>query len=614
MNQFTKSIVFKGFLFFLLFAIVFSVSMIGTVLLVGKKDLEEHTFNRLVLTGEVMVKDLRSIRKSVEANVRILARVASHFGTPDEKDRKIVKSILDYPRVEGGGVWPLPYRYDPKKKHATIFFARSKPGAPLKFNNSYNVEGGIAYYDEPWFNIARSMPLNTVKWSKVYTDPYTKVQMITASSPINKDGEFWGVATVDIGLYYIDPMLDEISHRIEGYAFLLDGSDRVIATTQKGVEPGEAFSQIVRDFPSFESVDQLLKSMNAPYRKNTNVQKSFVLEEDPFIGSKSFGIVYRNSSTNWKLGMVVPYESAFEQGRALLEKLAVISLLITFFIILFGYVVIRRLVIRPVRKIVKHLEKEEGKKIEKLTPVPLKQEGEIGVLVKVLNKRTEMLKESYLELDRFHTEARETLEEILFTMGTIGEIRSEETSNHVRRVAGYSELLAHYYGLPPKECTLVKEASPLHDIGKAALPDAVIRKSGRFTEAERRLMNDHTRLGYEMLMHSERPLFKAAAIIAYEHHERYDGKGYPRGLQGSDIHIYGRITALADVFDALGSDREYKKAWRDDEIWAYFREQSGKQFDPELVELFFNHLDAFLKIRDTYRDEPSRKDDDLKDF
>ena len=116
-------------------------------------------------------------------------------------------------------------------------------------------------------------------------------------------------------------------------------------------------------------------------------------------------------------------------------------------------------------------------------------------------------------------------------------------------------------------------------------------------------MDTHAQLGYDMIRHSERPLLRAAAYVAYEHHEKWDGTGYPRKLSGEDIHIYGRITAVADVFDALGSDRVYKKAWDDERIFELFREERGKHFDPTLVDLFFENLDLFLAVRSEFKDE-----------
>jgi HD-GYP domain-containing protein (c-di-GMP phosphodiesterase class II) len=189
------------------------------------------------------------------------------------------------------------------------------------------------------------------------------------------------------------------------------------------------------------------------------------------------------------------------------------------------------------------------------------------------------IEDGLIEITNLNHEIENTQKEVVFTMGSIGESRSKETGNHVKRVAEYSQLLAMYYGLDDKEAEMLKQASPMHDIGKVAIPDAVLNKPGRFDEAERKIMDTHAALGYEMLKHSNRALLKTAAIVAYEHHEKWDGTGYPRGLSGENIHIYGRITALADVFDALGSDRCYKKAWDDEKIFNLFKEEKGKHFD-----------------------------------
>jgi len=203
---------------------------------------------------------------------------------------------------------------------------------------------------------------------------------------------------------------------------------------------------------------------------------------------------------------------------------------------------------------------------------------------------------------RLAIEIEETQQEVVFTMGSIGESRSKETGNHVKRVAEYSKLLALAYGMDRDEAELLKQASPMHDIGKIAIPDSILNKPGRFDENERHIMNTHAELGYQMIKNSERPLLKAASIVAYEHHEKWDGSGYPNGLSGKSIHIYGRITALADVFDALGSDRVYKKAWSDEKIFNLIKDEKAKHFDPELVNLFFENLDEIKKVREEFRD------------
>lgn len=223
----------------------------------------------------------------------------------------------------------------------------------------------------------------------------------------------------------------------------------------------------------------------------------------------------------------------------------------------------------------------------------------VGLSVDEIEEKVE---DGLKEIKNLNNEIENTQKEVVFTMGAIGESRSKETGNHVKRVAEYSKLLALYYGLSENEAEMLKQASPMHDIGKVAIPDAILNKPGRFDEKERKIMNTHAQLGYDMLKKSNRPLLKMAATVAYEHHEKWDGSGYPQGKSGENIHIYGRITALADVFDALGSDRVYKKAWDDEKIFNLFKEEKGKHFDPKLVDIFFNKLDEFLKIRDTFKD------------
>ena len=206
------------------------------------------------------------------------------------------------------------------------------------------------------------------------------------------------------------------------------------------------------------------------------------------------------------------------------------------------------------------------------------------------------------EVMELNEEIDTTQKEIIYTIGEIGETRSKETGNHVKRVAEYSELLALLYGLSKDESKKLKMASPMHDIGKVAIPDNILNKPGKHTTEEFTIMKTHAQLGYDMLKKSDRPIIKAAAIVAIEHHEKFNGTGYPNSLQGEGIHIYGRITALADVFDALGSERVYKSAWELDKILELFKEESGKHFDPKLVSIFFENLDKFLKIRDKYKD------------
>jgi len=209
------------------------------------------------------------------------------------------------------------------------------------------------------------------------------------------------------------------------------------------------------------------------------------------------------------------------------------------------------------------------------------------------------------QLIELTNEIIDTQKDIISTMGEIGESRSKETGLHVKRVAEYSKLLAIKYGLDKEQSDLIYNASPMHDIGKVAISDTILKKPGKLTPEEFEIMKTHSQLGYDMLKNSKRDILSAAAIIAHEHHERYDGTGYPNNKKGEDIHIFGRITAIADIFDALGSDRCYKKAWELEKIIELLIEEKGKHFDPVLVNIFIDNIDEFIKIRDNLKDNLS---------
>ncbi len=206
------------------------------------------------------------------------------------------------------------------------------------------------------------------------------------------------------------------------------------------------------------------------------------------------------------------------------------------------------------------------------------------------------------EIKNLYEELEETQREIIYKLGEIGETRSSETGNHVKRVAEYSKLFAQKINLNNDDINRLFMASPMHDIGKIGIPDAILNKAGKLTQEEWEIMKTHTQIGYEILKNSKRETLKTAGIVSYTHHEKWDGTGYPLGLKEKEIHIFGRITAIADVFDALSSERVYKKAWSLEKIYEYFNDEKGKYFDPELIDVFFNNLDEFLAIRDKYKD------------
>ena len=198
---------------------------------------------------------------------------------------------------------------------------------------------------------------------------------------------------------------------------------------------------------------------------------------------------------------------------------------------------------------------------------------------------------------RLLTELEDNQKEMIYMLTEVMEATSDETGKHIKRMAEVSRLLATYHSrLNEEDAETIYHAAPMHDIGKMTVPTEILHKPEHYTEEEFEIMKHHTTNAYHLLRHSKRKLIRGAAIIAHEHHEKWDGTGYPRGLKGAEIHIYGRIVALADVFDALTHTRLYKNAWNIVDTINYIKDHRGTQFDPELVDIFLEHLDEFVAI------------------
>ena len=250
---------------------------------------------------------------------------------------------------------------------------------------------------------------------------------------------------------------------------------------------------------------------------------------------------------------------------------------------------------RTWKGIIKNIKKNGERYITETTIKPILDEfGDIVEFISISYNVT--------ELYDLNDEIWQTQHEMLSLLGEVGETRSQETGNHVRRVAEYSRLLGQLVGLNEEDIRLIYGAAPMHDIGKIGIADAILLKPGKLDPDEYTIMKTHSSIGYNILKHSSRPLLQAAAIIANEHHEKWDGSGYPNALSGDGIHIYGRIIALADVFDALSCERVYKKAWPIEKIIDLIVSERGRHFDPNLVKLFMDNIDQFTEISYKFTD------------
>ncbi len=212
-------------------------------------------------------------------------------------------------------------------------------------------------------------------------------------------------------------------------------------------------------------------------------------------------------------------------------------------------------------------------------------------------ERTATLRETISQLEASESEARQLREETIRRLSWAAEFRNQETGQHIVRMSLYCALLARLHGFGTERAELVRIASPMHDVGKIGIPDRILLKPGPLTDEERTVMEAHAEMGYRILAGSDVELLELAALMALTHHERIDGNGYPRRLAGEEIPVEGRIAAVADVFDALTSDRVYRPAYRPEEARELMLEGRGTQFDADLLDRFFGAWDDVLAIR-----------------
>ena len=225
----------------------------------------------------------------------------------------------------------------------------------------------------------------------------------------------------------------------------------------------------------------------------------------------------------------------------------------------------------------------------------------------VVITRTMALQQALEWLELREKELRLSREETIQRLAIAAEYRDSATAQHIHRMSHYCELLARKHGLSSERCDLIRTASPMHDIGKIGTPDHVLLKPGKFTPEEFTVISQHAEIGYRILSGSDAEILKVAASIAWTHHERWDGNGYPRKLKGNVIPVEGRIAAIADAFDALTTQRVYKPAFSLDHAVELMTAHRGEHFDPELLDTFFSSLNDLKLIHDQYADQPTRE-------
>jgi two-component system response regulator RpfG len=192
--------------------------------------------------------------------------------------------------------------------------------------------------------------------------------------------------------------------------------------------------------------------------------------------------------------------------------------------------------------------------------------------------------------------------ETLIGLAKASEYRDKDTGSHVVRMAKYAREIASELGLSDNECDIIEYAAPLHDIGKIGTPDRILLKPGKFVPDEWAIMQQHTTIGHSILSNSQSIYMQTGSIIALNHHEKFDGTGYPNGISGKNIPLVARIVSVADVFDALVSPRPYKQPWSNSDAQTYLKEHAGKHFDPDCVDAFFERIESVQDIQSAFTD------------
>lgn len=299
------------------------------------------------------------------------------------------------------------------------------------------------------------------------------------------------------------------------------------------------------------------------------------------------------------IGICDNYKGVESLYKDSIKKFVPYQIIFSVVLLVFLYFTLK-IIFRPLDKIIKGIDKiKKGDYESKLN---VKTVTELKILTESINEMSSIVNEREKKFIKLNKEIEDTNKEILITLSKASEKRSLETRNHIKRVSEYVGILAEKIGMNSDEISLLKEGAMLHDIGKIGIPDYILNKPEDLTKEEFEIMKKHTIIGNDIFKKSSRNLLEIAALISLQHHEKWDGSGYPKGLKGEDIHIYGRITALADVFDALNSDRVYKEKWDLSDILKYIKSESGKHFDPKLVEIFFKNIDEFIHVLSEYKD------------
>ncbi len=483
------------------------------------------------------------------------------------------------------------------------------------------------YEDYDWFRI----PLESGKpyWSKPYTDRIGSGRMlVTYSTPVIVQGRTVAIVTMDISINDINMLLDKrnVADNAGGYSLLLMYGRYGVASDNMDSAPYRngvvdflemrKSGMVVGDEAMVKYVDFLLsfvRDAEESLKSHPGIDYGDFIEIfvencgtmntplfDPFLKKNTrYYCTPVEFSRDFILVVATPEDALFDsisgiQKRAGVMVLAILIFLSPFVVILSGIAVapLKKLKVQADRYAVGDFDYRS----DVVEPSPLRRglfgaSSEVVAVSEALNDLGGKLKASFSEI-------KGAKREIIRHLAIASEYRDTDTGKHVARVSGYSRVLALRAGMTVQEAEQVAEASVMHDVGKIGISDNILLKKGRLTDEEYRIMKTHTSIGMDILSGGSSALLAAAERIAGSHHEKWNGEGYPAGLKGEEIPLEGRIVAICDVFDALTTERPYKKPWTSDEAFAFIERERGASFDPRLVDLFLAARDEILRVKE----------------
>lgn len=481
--------------------------------------------------------------------------------------------------------------------------------------DQYPHDMDIPNYNFYYLADAEHNPSRDVVWTDVYLDPAGQGWMMSAIAPVYRDTFLEGVVGIDITVGDILKEIGQLSVPWNGYAMLVSKDLNIMALPKAGEDDfgldeltEHSYDEAIRR-ELFKPEDfNLAKRAETVSLAKAVASKASGIERVVLGGQPHLVAWSTIAQTDWHLLTVVAEADVFAQTNLLAGRYKqigylLIAGLVLFYVLFFSFMWVRSL----------QLSRQLHGPITGISTMMAEigrgnwRPQRVQVQIRELDDMAGHALEVGGQLEQRNAELRESYQAVIRSLGRAACYKDNETGNHILRIGESAALIASALGFEPDFVKLIRMAAPMHDIGKIGIPDAILGKPGALTPAEREIMNHHARIGYEILLDEQRsPLTDLAAEVALYHHERWDGSGYPQGLKGEDIPLAARIVALSDVYDALRSPRPYKSAWSAEAAQAYILEQSGKQFDPQLVtvmaSLFTQLEDLIARLADDEHD------------